>query len=128
LSGKTARRVIDLRSCINLEIGLEYKNLQYILSIGTFKRTFFFAAASDPLMLQWAYLLEKTKAAQNGGLIVHCALYIYVVWKYSMTTLCIDTTGMKEFYNKANEIVLIFPVNILGKFISLTVYKQYLMC
>ncbi len=66
MSHKSPRRVIDLRSCINLEIGLEYKNQQHILSIGTFKRTFFFAAPSDPLMLQWSYLLEKTKNAQEG--------------------------------------------------------------
>ena len=41
---KSPRRVIDLRECINLEVGLEYKNLSHIMSLGTFKRTFFMAA------------------------------------------------------------------------------------
>ena len=31
---RSPRRIIDLRECINLEIGLEYKNLQHILSLG----------------------------------------------------------------------------------------------
>ena len=72
LSQKSPRRVIDLRACINLEIGLEYKSLQHILSMGTFKRTFFFAAPSDPLMLQWSYLLEKVKNAQDGESVCVC--------------------------------------------------------
>lgn len=58
---------MDLRECINLEIGLEYKSLQHIMSLGTFKRTFFYAAPSDPLMLQWADVLEKAKNATDGG-------------------------------------------------------------
>ena len=33
---------------------------------GTFKRTFFFAAPSDALMLQWANVLEKVKNAEEG--------------------------------------------------------------
>jgi len=45
---------------------LEYKNLKHILSIGTFRRTFFLAAPSDPLMLQWAYVMEMVKNAQDG--------------------------------------------------------------
>lgn len=65
-SHKTPRRIIDLRECISLEIGLEYGNYEHILSLGTFKRTFFFAAPSDALMLQWANVLEKTKNAQDG--------------------------------------------------------------
>lgn len=65
-SNKSPRRIIDLRECISLEIGLEYRNYEHILSLGTFKRTFFLAAPSDPLMLQWANVLEKTKSAQDG--------------------------------------------------------------
>ena len=63
---KSPRRIIDLRECISLEIGLEYKNLKHILSVGTFRRTFFLAAPSDPLMLQWAYVMEMVKNAQDG--------------------------------------------------------------
>jgi hypothetical protein len=63
---KSPRRVVDLRECINLEIGLEYKTLNHIMSLGTFKRTFFYAAPSDPLMLQWADALEKAKNAKDG--------------------------------------------------------------
>ncbi len=63
---KSPRRVIDLRECISLEIGLEYKQLQHVLSLGTFKRTFFVAAPSDALMLQWANVLEKVKNATDG--------------------------------------------------------------
>ena len=63
---KSPRRIVDLRECINLEIGLEYKNLQHIMSLGTFKRTFFYAAPSDPLMLQWTDVLEKAKNAKDG--------------------------------------------------------------
>ena len=63
---KAPRRVIDLRECISLELGLEYKNLQHILSIGTFKRTFFLAAPSNALMLQWGNVLEKVKNAEGG--------------------------------------------------------------
>ena len=65
---KTPRRVIDLRECISLELGLEYKNLQHILSLGTFKRTFFLGAPSDALMLQWGNVLEKVKGAVSGKL------------------------------------------------------------
>ncbi len=65
-SHKAPRRIIDLRECISLEIGLEYRNYEHILTLGTFKRTFFFAAPSDALMLQWANVLEKTKNAQDG--------------------------------------------------------------
>ena len=65
---KTPRRVIDLRECISLELGLEYKNLQHILSLGTFKRTFFLGAPSDALMLQWGNVLEKVKGAVSGRL------------------------------------------------------------
>ena len=65
-AGRTPRRVIDLRSCINLEMGLEYKALQHVFCLGTFKRSFFFAAASDMVMLHWAYMLEKVKNAQEG--------------------------------------------------------------
>ena len=63
---KTPRRVIDLRECISLELGLEYKNLQHILSLGTFERTFFLAAPSNALMLQWGNVLEKVKSAESG--------------------------------------------------------------
>ena len=63
---KAPRRVIDLRECISLELGLEYKNLQHILSLGTFKRTFFLAAPSNALMLQWGNVLEKVKSAVSG--------------------------------------------------------------
>ena len=59
---------MDLRACINLEIGLEYKSVQHIMSLGTFKRTFFYAAPSDPLMLLWADVLEKAKNAKDGKL------------------------------------------------------------
>ena len=69
-SSRTPRRIIDLRECISLEIGLEYKHLQHILSLGTFKRTFFLAAPSDALMLQWAHVMEKVKNAQDGQLLV----------------------------------------------------------
>ena len=65
-SMKSPRRVIDLRECINLEVGLEYKNLSHIMSLGTFKRTFFMAAPSDALMLQWGNVLEQTKSARDG--------------------------------------------------------------
>ena len=45
-------------------------------SPGTFKRTFFFAAPSDALMLQWANVLEKVKNAQDGecgdGHVISC--------------------------------------------------------
>ena len=66
-TSKSPRRTIDLRECINLEVGLEYKSLQHILSLGTFKRAFFVAAPSDALMLQWANVLEKVKNAQEGN-------------------------------------------------------------
>ena len=65
---KAPRRVIDLRECISLELGLEYKNLQHILSLGTFKRTFFLGAPSNALMLQWGNVLEKVKGAVSGKL------------------------------------------------------------
>lgn len=68
---KTPRRVIDLRECISLELGLEYKNLQHILSLGTFKRTFFLGAPSNALMLQWGNVLEKVKGAVSGKLTVN---------------------------------------------------------
>jgi hypothetical protein len=63
---KSPRKVIDLRECINLEVGLEYKELQHIFSLGTFKRTFFFATPSDALMLQWVDNIEKVKNAADG--------------------------------------------------------------
>lgn len=63
---KSPRKVIDLRECISLELGLEYKNLQHILSLGTFKRTFFLGAPSSALMLQWGNVLEKVKNAEPG--------------------------------------------------------------
>ena len=63
---KSPRKVIDLRSCIALEVGLEYRELQHILSLGTFKKTFFFAAHSDALMLQWGDNIEKVKNALDG--------------------------------------------------------------
>ena len=63
--------MIDLRECINLEVGLEYKELQHILSLGTFKRTFFFAAPSDALMLQWVDNIEKVKNAHDGEYLVY---------------------------------------------------------
>lgn len=66
---KSPRRIVDLRECINLEIGLEYKSLQHIMSLGTFKRTFFYAAPSAPSMLQWADVLEKAKNAEDGDFI-----------------------------------------------------------
>lgn len=65
-SSKAPRKVIDLRSCITLEVGLEYRELQHILSLGTFKKTFFFAAHSDALMLQWGDNIEKVKNASDG--------------------------------------------------------------
>lgn len=65
-SSKNPRKVIDLRECINLEVGLEYKELQHIMSLGTFKRTFFLAAPSDALMLQWIDNIEKVKNAIDG--------------------------------------------------------------
>lgn len=77
-SHKTPRRIIDLRECISLEIGLEYRNYEHILSLGTFKRTFFFAAPSDALMLQWANVLEKTKNAQDGK---NTNLYVCTKWR-----------------------------------------------
>lgn len=63
---KPPRRVIDLRECINLELGLEYKDLQHVLCLGTFKRSFFFAAPSDAMMLQWSNVLESVKNAAEG--------------------------------------------------------------
>ena len=71
-SNKNPRRVIDLRECINLEVGLEYKRFNFVFCLGTFKRTFFFAAQSDPLMLQWANVLEKTKNAEEGTYMCVC--------------------------------------------------------
>lgn len=71
-SKKGPRRIIDLRECINLEVGLEYKNYQYIICLGTFKRIFFFAAPSDAMMLQWANVLEKAKNARDGELYDWC--------------------------------------------------------
>ena len=87
--------MIDLRECISLELGLEYKNLQHILSLGTFKRTFFLGAPSDALMLQWGNVLEKVKNAGDGMFTVthllsicnsSCIGYVYVgisKWFYS---------------------------------------------
>ncbi len=65
-SSKNPRKVIDLRECINLEVGLEYKDQQHIFSLGTFKRTFFFGAPSDALMLQWVDCIEKVKSATDS--------------------------------------------------------------
>ena len=65
-SSKAPKKVIDLRECINLEVGLEYKDQQHIFSLGTFKRTFFFGAPSDALMLQWVDSIEKVKNATDG--------------------------------------------------------------
>ncbi|KAL5505170.1 hypothetical protein EMCRGX_G006562 [Ephydatia muelleri] len=65
-TSKPPRRVIDLRECINLELGLEYKDLQHVLCLGTFKRSFFFAAPSDAMMLQWSNVLESVKNATEG--------------------------------------------------------------
>lgn len=42
--------------------------MQHIMSLGTFKRTFFYAAPSDPLMLQWADVLENAKNSKDGEL------------------------------------------------------------
>ena len=70
-SSKAPRKVIDLRECINLEVGLEYKELQHIFSLGTFKRTFFFGAPSDALMLQWVDNIEKVKNAIDGTFVVY---------------------------------------------------------
>lgn len=70
---KSPRKVIDLRECITLELGLEYKNLQHILSLGTFKRTFFLGAPSNALMLQWGNVLEKVKNAESG-MFIHFTL------------------------------------------------------
>ncbi len=63
---KAPRRIVDLRECINLEVGLEYKTYQYVMCISTFKRIFFFAAPSDLVMFQWSTYLEKVKNARNG--------------------------------------------------------------
>ena len=79
---KTPRRVIDLRECISLELGLEYKNLQYVLSLGTFKRTFFLAAPSDPLMLQWGNVLQKVKSAQEGT-------YVQIPYYMQSMSVCV---------------------------------------
>ena len=79
-SHKAPRRIIDLRECISLEIGLEYKNYEHILSLGTFKRTFFFAAPSDALMLQWTNVLEKTKSAQDGKCVCIHTVYNLQLW------------------------------------------------
>lgn len=49
------------------------------MSLGTFKRTFFFAAPSDPLMLQWADVLEKTKNASDGKFKMLASTYILVL-------------------------------------------------
>ena len=65
-SSKSPRKAIDLRECINLEVGLEYKDVQHIISLGTFKKTFFFAAPSDAVMLQWIDNIEKVKNAEEG--------------------------------------------------------------
>lgn len=65
-SSKTPRKVIDLRNCIAMEVGLEYRDFQSIFSLGTFKKTFFFAAPSDALMLQWGDNIEKVKNAIDG--------------------------------------------------------------
>jgi len=59
---------MDLRECINLEVGLEYKNYQYVICIGTFERVFFFAAPSDLVMYQWSTYLEKVKNTHDGEL------------------------------------------------------------
>lgn len=65
-SSKSPRKVLNLRECINLEVGLEYKDVLHIISLGTFKRTFFFAAPSDAVMLQWIDNMEKVKNAGDG--------------------------------------------------------------
>lgn len=72
---KSPRKVIDLRECISLELGLEYKNLQHILSLGTFKRTFFLGAPSNALMLQWGNVLEKVKNAESGKFILYSKIF-----------------------------------------------------
>jgi hypothetical protein len=86
-SRKAPRRIIDLRECISLEIGLEYRNYEHILTLGTFKRTFFFAAPSDALMLQWANVLEKTKNAQDG--------------KYNQDMICLWIKRMYVMYSSS---------------------------
>ncbi len=85
-SQKSPRRVVDLRECINLEVGLEYKNLQHVMSLGTFKRTFFYAAPSDPLMLQWADVLEKAKNAKDSKLL----LFVFNSLWFSVATSCLE--------------------------------------
>ena len=86
-SQKTPRRVIDLRECISLELGLEYKNLQHILSLGTFKRTFFLAAPSNALMLQWGNVLEKVKSATSGKCTGHPQYTFYMSAKCCLKVL-----------------------------------------
>lgn len=61
------QRIIDLLEYISLETHLECINLQHILSLETFKRTFFLVAPSNPLMLQWAHVLAWWRWSRMYG-------------------------------------------------------------
>ena len=78
-SSKNPRKMIDLRECINLEVGLEYKDQQHIFSLGTFKRTFFFGAPSDALMLQWVDCIEKVKNANDSECVQSTLIFMFAI-------------------------------------------------
>lgn len=114
-SSKSPRKVIDIRECINLEVGLEYKELQHIFSLGTFKRAFFFAAPSDALMLQWVDNIEKVKNAIEGELDNDTCVYaLWVVVTHTHTyILLLPLEGYKE-YSTIPSVCIVVKHQMLG--------------
>ncbi|XP_065910013.1 uncharacterized protein [Dysidea avara] len=58
--------VIDLRECIRMEVGLQFRKMRHILSVQTYQRLYYFNAPNDLSMRQWADLVYKVKEAMEG--------------------------------------------------------------
>lgn len=58
--------VIDLRECIRMEVGLQFRKMRHILSVQTYQRLYYFNAPNDLVMRQWADLVYKVKEAMEG--------------------------------------------------------------
>lgn len=58
--------VIDLRECVRMEVGLQFRKMRHILSVQTYQRLYYFNAPSEVEMRQWADLIYKVKEAMEG--------------------------------------------------------------